>query len=189
MAETQTEKKVCRGETKKGGPCGAYPMANGFCISHQSLERREKLGHGNVNGHQAKKRDPLTAPLMMRRILEANAMAVLYPYLRAMGLKAMRHKPTGEIVIVPTPETRAKLYGISKDGEVKMSQYEDLAAMMAVAEKMMDRVYGRPKQAISLAGEPDSAPVQVSVSGSTERALEVAQILVSTGAVSPASRN
>ena len=187
MSQADTKPK-CRGTNKQGNPCKAAPWANGYCIAHQDLETRKAAGHKSGTRDGAK-RDPLRVPVLAKQIVEANATAILYPYMKALGLKLMRVKSTGEIVVVPTPETRAKLFGISKDGVVKMSSFEDLGAMISVAEKLMDRVYGRPRQALEISGDADGGPVQVQVASDNNRALEVSQILAMHGAIGPASRN
>jgi hypothetical protein len=180
----------CRATSKTGNPCKASAWANGYCIAHQPEEVRKKAGHKSGTREGGGQRDPLRVPELAKRIVEANAAAILYPYVRAMGLKLMRHKLTGEIVAVPDPRGRAKLYGTSKDGRIVMSNYEDLAAMVAVAEKLIDRVYGRPKQSLTVAGDGDGSPVTVAVAGDKGRASEVAQILAMTGAIrNPASNN
>lgn len=189
-------KSPCKATNKAGLPCRASAWANGYCIAHQPAEVRKAVGHKSGTRDGQTHRDgsraiPIRVPELAKRIVEANAAAVLYPYLRALGLKAMREKASGQIVVVPDPAGRARLYGTSKDGRVVMSSYEDLGAMIAAAEKLLDRIYGRPKQALSIAGEPGQpgVGVQVSVAGDQNRAFEVAQILASAGAVSTGSRN
>lgn len=182
-------KRKCRGVKKNGEPCSAAAWANGYCIAHQPEEVRKAVGHKSATRDGSQK-GPQTIPSMAKRIIEANASAVLYPYLRALGLTIKRHKPTGQIVIVPSPQARAKLYGTSKDGIVKMSDYDDLEAMMRAAERLMDRVYGKPRQALTIGGDADGDAVRIEVPSSNERAAEVAQILVASGAVqAPSSGN
>lgn len=180
----------CRGKTKAGKPCRASAWENGYCIAHQEEKVKAAVGHASGTRAGGGRKDPLKVPVLAKQIVEANALAILYPYLRALGLVAKRHKATGQVVFVPRPELRAKLYGTSKDGIVRMSSYEDLEAMMRAAERLMDRIYGKPKQALELAGSEDGNAVRVEVASNKDRAAEVAQILAMTGAVrSPSSGN
>lgn len=50
------------------------------------------------------------------------------------------------IALVPLEGGGAKLFGESREGVIKMSSYPDLGAQIAAADKLLDRVYGRPKQ-------------------------------------------
>lgn len=83
---------------------------------------------------------------LARALVEQNIAFVLGPYWRVLGfdivrtddgLELQRHRGGG-----------AKLYGESRDGVVKLSRYEDLGAMVRVAELLQDRVFGKPKQAV-----------------------------------------
>ncbi len=71
--------------------------------------------------------------------------AVLRPHFKALGLHL-----ADDLTVTPL-ERGAILTGQSKDGTVVASTIEDLAAQMEAAEKLLDRIYGRPKQSTELA--------------------------------------
>lgn len=60
--------------------------------------------------------------------------------------------------------------------------YEDLGAKMAASDKILDRVYGKPKQQTEITGS-GGGPVAVEVPDDTERQLEVARMLAESGAL------
>jgi hypothetical protein len=69
--------------------------------------------------------------------------------------------------------------GRSNTGAVNLSQIADLGARMAAAERLMDRVYGKPKQTQEITG--GDKPIAIEVPSSRERATEVANILSEVG--------
>ena len=80
--------------------------------------------------------------------------AVLRPHFKALGLHL-----NDDGTITPL-ERGAIITGESKEGTVVPSVIEDLAAQIAAAEKLLDRVYGRPKQQTEISG-PDGGPLEV----------------------------
>jgi hypothetical protein len=118
----------------------------------------------------------------MRRVVEENVTVILAPHFRVLGFDLKVEG--GEITLEPTKAGGAKLYGESKDGIVKASTFDDLGAMVAAAEKLLDRALGRPKQATELTG-PNGGPIEADVVGiPTEQQFHhgVAKILAAAGA-------
>jgi hypothetical protein len=91
-----------------------------------------------------------------RRLVEENVAAILRPHFKALGLLLQ-----DDGTVTPL-ERGAVLTGESKEGVVKASDIEDLAGQMAAAEKLLDRVYGRPKQATEISG-PEGGPITTSL--------------------------
>jgi hypothetical protein len=85
-------------------------------------------------------------------LVEENVAAILRPHFKALGLRLNDDGSVEQL------ERGAILTGESKDGEVRASLIEDLGAQIAAAEKLLDRVYGRPKQATEISG-PDGGPL------------------------------
>jgi hypothetical protein len=75
----------------------------------------------------------------MRERVEQRVDEVLAPYFDAL---------TGAVV-----------HGFYQ-GDFVLTEHPDLAARISAAEKLLDRVYGRPRQQVEHSG-PDGGPVQV----------------------------
>jgi hypothetical protein len=166
----------CKGKTKKGKRCHAPPLKDkDFCSAHDpdtpALERFGSHARARAAGVLGG-RPPLPKPTdVARELIEANIAAVLRPHFKAIGL-LLNDDGTVEQL-----DHGAILTGESKDGYVRASDIEDLGAQMAAAEKLMDRVYGRPKQTQEISG-PDGNPVEIeSPLDATRRSIEAAKIV------------
>lgn len=128
----------------------------GYCRAHSpDLSETNRFGShaqakaaGDVGG-----RPPMPKPTeVARQLVERHVFAVLAPHFKTLGLEL---GADGEVTPLPRG---AIITGESKDGEVIASTIEDLGAQIAAAEKLLDRVYGRPKQATEISG-PDGEPI------------------------------
>jgi hypothetical protein len=172
MSDTR---RACKGMTKKNAACAASPLAPGtviegvtvtgnYCRAHDPDlppsarfgSRAQAIAAGNLGGRPAMPKPSDVA----RRLIEQNVLALQRPYWRALGYD-VRLGPDGPY-LVELEDGGAKLYGESKEGDIVVSDAEDLAAMMAAAEKLQDRVYGRPKQQTEISG-PEGAPVSTAI--------------------------
>ena len=101
-------------------------------------------------------------------MVEENALAVLKPYWRILGydIELTDDGPK----LVDRPHGGAKL-SATFEGDVVVSEHDDLAAMMNAAERMLDRVHGKPKQQTEITGA-DGGPVQ------TEQAIDWSKLSV-----------
>lgn len=88
-----------------------------------------------------------------RQVIEDNVAVILNPHFRALGYELVTGHRGERPVLRRVEGGGAKLHG-QNFGEVIVSAHDDLAAMIAAAEKLLDRVYGRPAQAVALSG-PD----------------------------------
>jgi hypothetical protein len=80
-----------------------------------------------------------------RALIEAHELALQRPYWRTLGFDVRLGANGPELVELE--DGGAKLYGVSgKDGNVRVSVHDDLEAMQRAAERLQDRVYGKPKQ-------------------------------------------
>lgn len=148
----------CTGTKKAGGPCGA-PALKGTerCAAHPLDPDSPRFGSPAQAREAGKKggRPALPKPTdVARRLIEENVTAILRPHFLALGLELHADGTTTRL------EGGATMYGESKDGVVVASNYEDLGAQIAAAEKLLDRVYGRPKQATEISG-PEGGPVEI----------------------------
>lgn len=152
-----SERRQCTGTTKRGTPCQSPPLKGAdTCLAHADEETRGSVRFGG--SQEGSGRPPKARPTdVARRLVEENVAAVLRPHFRALGYDVAL--TDGDLRLVEL-EGGAKLYGTSKDGEVVVSGHDDLGAMIAAAEKLLDRIYGRPRQALEHTGD-GGGPVEV----------------------------
>lgn len=98
-----------------------------------------------------------------RRLMEEYAIAWMRPYWRILGFEVAIDDETGNLYLTELEEGGAKIYGESKEGDINMTEHDDLGAQMAAAEKLRDRVFGRPKQTTEISG-PGGGKIEVDVS-------------------------
>lgn len=134
MAE-RTPARTCAGTNKQGNPCKSTAVGeSGFCRAHdESLPPEQRFGTPEQAGIAGASPKPHVPGVIeeMRRQVESRIDEVLAPYFEAL--------------------TGAQLT-TTHEGEVVVSDVADLAARIAAAERLLDRVYGRPKQATELSG-------------------------------------
>jgi len=114
-----------------------------FCRGHDpDLPRKTQLTAEDraKGGAATRKVKPME---IEKRLLENYAIAWMRPYWRILGFD-VHLDDDGELALTELPEGGAKLHGESRDGVVRVSDHDDLAAQMAAAEKLRDRVFGRP---------------------------------------------
>lgn len=94
-----------------------------------------------------------------RQIIREHVAVVLRPHFKALGyhLDVTADGP----VLAPLDEGGAKLYGTRQaTGEIRVSDHDDLGAQMQAAEKLLDRFFGKPRQAVEHTGS-EGGPIQV----------------------------
>ena len=175
-------KRQCKGTTKKGRPCKSPPLkGTDFCLSHSGADTRRKVQF--VGGQPGSGRPRLPTPSeVARKLIEENIVVILRPHFHALGYDV---EVTGQgIGLVKLDGGGAKLYGESRDGVVRASDFEDLGAQIAAADKLWDRIYGRPKQSTEVTG-PDGGPIEhdhVGIPTSQDFQSGVAAVLATAGA-------
>ncbi len=151
-------------------------------MGHQPEEVRAEAGMA-VPGSAGKSARPRErkVPELMRLVAEEAAEHILAPHFKALGVK-LQFNEDGSPHIEYDDSGGVKLFGVSKDGDVFVSEHTDVGGQIAAAEKILDRVWGKSKQSHELAG-PGGGPVRVEVPRSSTRAAEVARILSEAGAL------
>jgi hypothetical protein len=140
-------KHGCTGTTKKGTPCSAYPLqGRDVCLAHADAETRESVGFVAANGKGGRPKLPKPTELALQ-LVEQHAAALLRPHFKALGL--MLHDD-GTV----TPLKHGAI--VVHQGEA--TTIEDLGAQQAAAERLLDRVYGKPKQSTEVSGK-DGTPL------------------------------
>jgi hypothetical protein len=156
-------KRVCKGTNAAGKPCGASPLkGTDRCAAHPLDPASTRFGsseQASAAGRQGGRPKLPTPTEVARDLIEQNIAIILRPHFRTLGYDVETSKQG--VVLVPLKGGGAKLYGESRDGVVRSSEYEDLGAQIAAADKLLDRIYGRPKQATELTG-PGGGPIAVS---------------------------
>lgn len=138
----------CTGTTRKGNPCAAHPLkGRDVCLSHADADTRASVGFvpeaGNLGG-----RPRLPRPTEIgRQLAERHAIHLWRPHYRALGLYLNDDGTT-------TPLEKGAV--IVHQGEA--TDVEDLGAQQAAAERIFDRIFGKPKQATEVSG-PDGKPL------------------------------
>lgn len=188
----------CGGKNLYGEPCGAMPLRKGtliegdpasgdYCLRHDpSLPGDAWKRLFQEKGSQtaaARPRQPAPFDQMAQAVAEAPAL-LMRPYLDTLGLDW--DSDTGEL----KPRIRkdgsedpgARIVGFSREGVARISKHKNLDAHMRAAKELADRLYGKPRQSMELAGSTSGATV-VHVPMDAERAGKVSRILVECGAV------
>jgi hypothetical protein len=154
------KKRQCGKPTKAGGKCKNPPVkGKQHCVGHLSRKEKEALGFGGPQEGSGRPRK-LRPSDVSRRLLEENVAAVLGPYWRTLGYD-LCEGPDGQLHLEACKKGGAKVTA-TFEGEVSVSDVDDLGAQIAAAEKLQDRVFGRPRQEITGA---DGAPLQLEVTG------------------------
>lgn len=188
--------RKCHGLNLAGEPCGASPLSPGKEVEGTVVTGEWCLAHDPDVPEGSWKRfvqDPGTKALKskgkIRRPLEIFGAAVdLAPallfeaHLDSLGL--VWDPDTGTLHRNPDPELAkgARIVGFSREGVARVSKHKDLGAQRQAEKELMDRVFGKPRQALEVAGGTGGMAV-VQIPQTTERAHNVAKILVETGAV------
>jgi len=152
--------RQCIGTTKAGQLCKSPPLKGAAtCLAHADEETRGSVGFGGPQDGGGRPRLPRATELQ-RQLVEAHAREVVRPYFRALGLDVeedgtVRRLDRGAIVV-----------GRDKNGGVHSSTVEDLNAQVAaVAEALLNRVYGRPRQALEHSG-PEAGAIELDAADS-----------------------
>jgi hypothetical protein len=147
-------RRRCKSKTKAGRRCRAAPLkGRETCSAHDRMRPDEdRFGSPLFSaraGASAKPHKPHPHDEMLR-LAEEHARVILAPLFRTLGLEL---HDDGTVSSCPGAVIIAK-----HEGKVFPSEVPDLAAQMAAARDLLDRVYGRPRQALELAGA-DGAPI------------------------------
>jgi hypothetical protein len=170
-APTKTSPPRCEATTKVGYPCRGNATTNDpetgkrLCKTHAATEEERKI---MMEQAQAVRRQAKLKPHeLMRQVIESNPIAFMQPYLDALGIRVvMVPDPNDPNLLHPTAvmdpaANGATLYGVSKDGQVVISRHKDIEAQQRAAERLFDRVYGKPKQTNIIAGAATQSDPQL----------------------------
>jgi len=196
LAEQRKERakrghRKCHGKNIYGEPCGAAPLRKGteiegiivdgnWCLKHDpsvpdgAWNRFVQEPGSNALRNKPKVRRPLE--LLGEAIVKAPGL-LMQPYLEALGLAW--NEETEELVKVGDG---AKIVGFSREGYARVSKHKDLEAQQRAAERMLDRVFGKPRQAVDV-GAGGNGMVGIVIPQTAERARVVLDVLQESGAL------
>jgi len=149
MAATRRKSKaparVCRDEagkrnrTRAGKPCRGNPLhGHPFCMAHAPESIRESVGFIAKNGKQGRPANPRVVDVLRERV-EERIDEVLAPLFE--GLSA----------------TRGIALSI-RGGGMEIAHVPDHQVRLAAVRELLDRAYGKPRQAIEHSGTPPAMP-------------------------------
>lgn len=184
---------ACNGMNSYGEPCGAIPIKKGKVLTVKGSDETCTA----TGGYCLRCDDAVTASFMtawsaqarggrkrrvgpdqyIREIVEQAVGIFIRPHLDAMGIKV--NPDTGKPEYVDGEG--AKIYGESKDGDIYMTNHDDVEAQQKAAERLFDRGFGKPRIQAEISLAP-SGGIQ-KIPPTAERALEVAAVLSESGAV------
>lgn len=142
-------KRRCKGTTKKGARCGSPPLRPGTIIEGVTVKGEHCRTHdpdlpdsARIQGAQpgaGRPRTPRVVDVMRERV-EERVDEVLAAYFETLENATLHTFFFGELITTNAP---------------------DYGARMKAAEKLLDRVYGRPTQRTEL-GSDVNKPVRIS---------------------------
>ena len=152
---------ACTATTRAGKPCKSPPIkGTDRCLSHSPAKARESVGFVARNGKAGRK--PLPRPTdVARELIEQHVLTVLAPHFRTLGYDITLQGDG--LHLVERERGGAKVHA-TYEGSVYVSEHDDLGAMIAAAEKLLDRIYGKPRQDVNLGGE---LPIHMEVMGAS----------------------
>lgn len=184
--------RKCGGLNVFGEPCGAPPLKKGtvvdgveasgdFCLRHDGDLPETAWKRFTQEGNRVaaeKRRQPRPLELLAETI-NKSPHVVFDPFFRTLGYEW----DDEELALVPSDKGGAKIVGFSREGVARLSKHDDLAAMREAAKELQNRLWGKPRLAMELAG--GGAAAAVVVPNNPERNNAVAKVLVECGAVEP----
>lgn len=136
-------RRRCKGKTKAGKRCSRAPLTDqDYCIAHAQRKEKDSRGFGGAQPGSGRPRKPtVTALLQERAAGRADVIDALYE--RGMtGLKLV-----------------AKY-----EGEVHVSDVDDVVGMIGIVERYLDRTEGKPSQSLNVHADIDASEAAQPVS-------------------------
>jgi hypothetical protein len=197
-ANPDGSKRMCNGLNIFGEPCKMPPLKKGTivegspasgdsCLFHDTtLPPDTWKRHFQEKGTQTVKAQPRTvSPMELLAQAVAKAPSVLFEsHLRAIGKEW--DADTGTVVQKYDKEGRpdlgARIVGFSREGVARVSRHRNLEVQMRAENYLADRLWGKPRQSVDVAGDGIGAAVMV-IPMDANRANAVATILQQAGAL------
>lgn len=177
--------RKCGGTNMKGKPCqlpvlvkenwdGDEEVTGLYCLHHEPNITRDQRESFRAFGTSRKPvYRKVTPGEIAHELIQRSPQYFLRPYLQVLGLKLDEN---GDVVQIGTG---LKLHGYSRGGQVIRSKYPDYVGQVNVAEKLMDRIYGKARQSVDLASM--NTTVSVSIVMDVDRVDKVSETLIKAG--------
>lgn len=190
-AGVKRNQKICTEIKRNGEPCGQFQaFGTEHCRWH--LTEKEKYKAGLSPDPSGRAGTYTTVPLLgaktiltpaqvHRRVFEKAYAVMINKKLEIFGLTLEGYDPHGDPILGVLPGGGLKLHGESKDGDIIMTNFEDILGMNKVMDEMTDRILGKARQALTLEG--GGKPIEVKPVRSGERAREVGSLLDQFGII------
>lgn len=184
---------ACNGTNLYGEPCGAVPIkkgkvlrvpghdeecvaTGGYCLRCDDAVTDAFMSAWTARASGGRKRR-VGPDQYIRETVQQAVGLFIRPHLNALGVEI--DKDTGKPYLVEGGG--AKIYGESKDGDINMTDHDDVEAQQKAAERLFDRGFGKPRTQAEISLLPTGGAQKIPPTA--ERALEVAQVLAEAGAV------
>lgn len=197
-AAKSAHKKPCPGTNLRGEPCKAYPLNRGtvvddveasgdFCLFHEPAFPPDSW----KNWKQKQNTTEITRNHALPRAIDllAHAVSQSPEILFASQMEALGKEwdaDTGTFkdkIRNGKPDPGATHVGFSRDGDASRSRYKDFALQAKIENNLADRLFGKAKMSMDLAGEGTLKMPEVPQTA--ERAYEVVNILAECKAIPP----
>lgn len=179
-------KEYCVHIKENGDRCGSW-AAYGTPRCRWHMDEEEKIAAGLAPARPGEARqlvhvsDVLTPMQQFARATEKSMAVIIEQYLTAMGLQLDGFDPLGDPIISVVENGGLKLHGESKDGDIIMTNFDNIIGRIEIAEKMINRVWGKPRQSMVIEG--GAKPIKIEPKKSPERAQDVAKLLDGLGII------
>lgn len=160
-------KRACKSTTKAGKPCKAAPLKErDYCAAHDpdqpastrfgAPEQARAAGHLGGRPRMPRPSD------LARDLVEQHVTVILRPYFRALGYD-VTVGPDGLQLVHEGGGAKLVHRGfrMGEGSFIEESDIDDLGAQMAAAERLLDRIYGKPRQAVEHTGA-GGGPIETS---------------------------
>lgn len=156
-------KRVCKAKTKAGKQCKARPLTDSdVCMSHSDAQTKKEMGFE----HAGRPRRPREIELI-QEVAEEFKGKLRQVY--TDGLSATRH-----VVVGNGPEAHVE-------------EVPDMPQRLKTAAEILDRLHGKPRQAVEMTAEMKVEGVDTAPISRPEHAATVAAMIARAKA--PASQN
>lgn len=144
------EKRRCKGTTRAGKACSAYPLTDSdFCLAHSDEERRASVGFtGEAGKLGGRPRKPRVVDVLREKVEDEieEWLEPLYEARKATKHVVVGNGPTAHVEEVP-----------------------DIPTRLAATREVIDRTHGKARQSVELSGA-DGGPVKLTFAELAEAA-------------------
>ncbi len=165
---------VSKGKVLKAEGIEDCVATGGFCLRHDPKVSEEYMDSFRKHGGRKRTAAP---DAYLREVITQAVGLIVRPMVVGAGMKI--NKETGELT--RDPDAGVRIHGESKDGDINMTEHEDLMSQAKLAEMLLDRGFGRSRTQAEVSFTPTGPSAQIPPTA--ERAREVALVLAEAEAI------